>query len=94
MSTATAAIRNTRLDFRLAADHKALIEQASQVQGQTVSDFAVSTLVRAALLTIEQASATRLSQRDGKVFLAMLDRSAKPNAALKRAARRYTAARA
>ncbi|MHC4610013.1 MAG: type II toxin-antitoxin system TacA family antitoxin, partial [Planctomycetota bacterium] len=48
--------QKARLDFRLRADHKALIEQAASVQGQTVTDFGVANLVKAAHETIQQAT--------------------------------------
>ena len=58
--------------------------------GQTVSDFAVSTLVQTARKVLHDQSVTTLSERDRKRFLALLDDpSAKPNKALIAAARRY-----
>jgi uncharacterized protein (DUF1778 family) len=80
---------NTRLDFRVKPEHKSLIERAASVEGQTVTDFAVATLVRAAHETIERAALQALSARDSRIFLQMLASDAPPNAALKAAARRY-----
>ncbi len=37
--------RDARLNFRLSADLKEVIEEAAASLGQSVSDFAVSTLV-------------------------------------------------
>ena len=82
--------RETRLDFRLSSDLKEVIEQAAASLGQSVSDFAVSTLVRQARSVIEQANVTVLSQRDRIRFIDLLDQSdARPNPALTRAAKRY-----
>jgi uncharacterized protein (DUF1778 family) len=79
-----------RLNFRLPSDLKQTIADAAAQSGQTVSDFAVSTLVRAAREILQEQQVTRLSERDRKVFAAMLDdQSAKPNKALIRAANRY-----
>lgn len=83
-----------RLDFRLQSEHKALIERAAGVAGQTVTQFAIATLVKAAHQSIQQASLTELSTRDRDVFLDMLDSSAEPSAALKKAAKRYRSRRA
>ena len=83
----------TRLDFRLQSEHKALIERAASVRGQTVTQFAIATLVKAAHESIQQASLTELSARDRDVFLETLDSTAEPNAALKRAAKRYRSQR-
>ena len=85
---------NARLDFRLNRQVKEVIEQAAAVSGQSVSDFAVSALYRTAKEVLEREQTTRLSNRDRDVFLALLDSDAKPNEALKRAAKRYKSRRA
>lgn len=81
--------QNARLDFRVKPEQKTLIERAAHVEGRTVTDFAVATLIRAAQETIERSTLTTLSTRDAKTFLRMLDADAAPNAALKAAAKRY-----
>ncbi|MGH9172717.1 MAG: DUF1778 domain-containing protein [Vicinamibacterales bacterium] len=81
---------NARLNFRLAGELKQSIEQAAAELGQTVSEFAVSTLVREARDVIEQSRQTRLSNRDRDLFIKLLDEAdARPNEALKAAARKY-----
>jgi len=85
---------DARLDFRLNSQAKEVIEQAAAVSGQSVSDFAVSALYRTAKEVLEREQTTRLSNRDRDVFLAMIDSDAKPNEALKRAAKRYKSRRA
>lgn len=52
-----------------------------------------ATLVKAAHESIRQASLTELSVRDRDVFLETLDSNAAPNAALKKAAKRYRSQR-
>jgi uncharacterized protein (DUF1778 family) len=82
--------QSARLNFRLAPDHKRAIEAAAAALGQTVSDFAIATLVRTAHRVIQEDHATKLSRRDRDTFLAMLDdKSARPNKALRDAAKRY-----
>lgn len=84
--------RDARLNFRLPADLKELIEEAAARQGQSVSDFAVGTLVQAARTIAHQQSVTELSNQDREVFVALLDNNAiKPNRALVRAAAAYKA---
>ena len=78
-----------RLDFRLQREQKSLIERAASVHGQTVTQFAISTLVKTAHESIQQASLTKLSVSDRDVFLEMLDSNVQPNAALKKATTRY-----
>jgi len=71
-----------------------MIEQAASVSGQSLSDFAVASLVQAAQQTIDQATVTRLSQRDRDTFLHLIESDARPNKALKTAAGRYRKRRA
>jgi len=81
---------DARLNFRLAVEFKKTIEDAAAEMGQTVSDFAISTLVQASRRILHEQQVTRLSERDRQLFVAMLDdESTKPNDALKRAAQRY-----
>lgn len=80
----------SRLNFPLPADLKTTIEEAAACLGQSVSDFAVSTLAQTARNIIEQHQVTRLSNRDRDTFMALLDDAdARPNKALKAAAKRY-----
>ncbi len=86
----TNARSDARLNFRLPGELKQVIEQAADHLGQSVSEFAVSTLVRTAHEVIEQREWTDLSNRDRDVFLAMLDDvDAAPNDALVAAAGKY-----
>ncbi len=81
---------DARLDFRLPADVKTTIEAAAACLGQSVSDFAISTLAQTARSVIEQHLITRLSNRDRDSFMALLDDTdARPNKALKAAAQTY-----
>lgn len=58
--------------------------------GQTVSDFAVSTLAQAARQIIQEHHVTRLTLRDWEILNAIIDdTSAAPNEALAAGARRY-----
>jgi uncharacterized protein (DUF1778 family) len=81
---------SARLNFRLAQPLKEVIEEAAAVTGQTVSDFAISTLVQAARQVVEHRDVTELTNRDRDRFIALLDDTSKrPNKALKDAAARY-----
>ncbi len=84
------ARNDARLSFRLPADLKVVIEEAAATLGQSVSDFAVSTLVQTARSVLHQQGVTELSARDRDVFVTLLDDAeARPNRALTEAARRY-----
>jgi uncharacterized protein (DUF1778 family) len=81
---------DARLNFRLAGELKKTIEEAAAQMGQTVSDFAVSTLVQTARRILHDQQVTRLSERDRQLFVQMLDDpSTKPNPTLVKAAKRY-----
>ena len=87
MSTAK---REARINFRLSNELKQTIEDAAAEMGQSVSDFAVSTLVQTARRILHDQQVTRLSDRDRQRFVSILDDSAsKPNDALLAAAKRY-----
>ena len=85
--------RDARLNFRLPTDLKEVIEDAAATLGQSVSDFAVNTLVRQARTVIEQG--TRGPERcnwRGIRFIAPSGttcREARPNPAAPKAAKRY-----
>ena len=86
----TASGNDARLNFRLSSELKRLIEQAAAHTGQTVSDFAVSTLVQNARRVIEECDRTELTRRDRDAFVDLLDNTkASPNQALVAAARKY-----
>ena len=81
---------DARINVRLPNELKQTIEEAASVLGQSVSEFAISTVIREARQVLHDAQITRLSNRDRDRFLSALDDvDAKPNAALKAAARRY-----
>ena len=84
------ARNDARLNFRLPTDLKVVIEEAAATLGQSVSDFAVSTLLRTAHSVLQQQSVTELTKHDRDRFIALLDDAeAKPTKALTEAARRY-----
>lgn len=81
---------DARLNFRLPEELKATIEKAAAQLGQSVSDFAVSTLVRTAREVIREHDVTALSNRDRDIFVSILDDpDATPGEALVTAAERY-----
>lgn len=81
---------DARINFRLSSDLKKTIEDAAAEMGQSVSDFAISTLVQMARRILHDQQITRVSERDRQLFVAMLDdESSKPNDALVKAAKRY-----
>ncbi|MDP3231360.1 MAG: DUF1778 domain-containing protein [Myxococcales bacterium] len=82
------AERTQRLDFRLTASNRKLIERAALLLGQPLTAFAVRVLVEQAEQVIAQDSERKLSARDWKRFLEILDDDT-VTPALARAAKRY-----
>jgi uncharacterized protein (DUF1778 family) len=87
---ASAAKNTARLNFRLPAELKSVIEEAAAATGQSVSEFALSTLLQGSRTVLQQCQITQLSNRDRDKFIAMLDAGeSRPNRALAKAARDY-----
>lgn len=78
-----------RMDFRLGNEHKALIEKAAAYSGESLTGFAVSTLVREARRVVEEHEVVALSARDRDRFLELLDNPPAPREALRLAAQRH-----
>ena len=82
------AERTERLDFRLTSSNRKLIERAALLLGQPLTAFAVQVLVEQAEKVIAQETDRKLSARDWKRFLEVLDDDS-VTPALRRAAGRY-----
>lgn len=78
------------IDFRLPAELKHVVERAAALRGQSIGEFAISTVVENAHRIIEQHQMTELSDRDRDVFLALLDDDhSRPSEALFASVERY-----
>ena len=85
---------DARLTVEFPDELRQTIKDAAAALGQTVSEFAISTVIREARQVLQDAQITRLSNLDRDRFLSALgDADAKPNAVLKAAARRYAESR-
>ena len=81
--------KEVRIEFRTTQAEKDLIARAAHIKGQTLSAYAVSTLLEDASQVIDSATKIELSSRDRELFLALLDSTEEPNQALREAARGY-----
>ena len=72
-----------RITARVSKDVRATLEQAAELLGATVNQFVVQTAYQEAQRIIERESVIRLSQRDARKVLALLDSPPKANKALK-----------
>ncbi|HEY3321351.1 MAG TPA: DUF1778 domain-containing protein [Planctomycetota bacterium] len=85
----TTAAAKGRLDVRIAARDKSLIEKAAAISGKSLSEFLIPMAVRRAKRIIQQSTTITLSERDFRLFLDTLDAEPKPNAALRKAMAEY-----
>lgn len=78
-----------RLEARVSADVKAIIQHAADLTDRSLSDFVVSSALAAAKQTIEEHEVIVLSARDSVLFVEALLNPPGPNEALLAAADRY-----
>jgi uncharacterized protein (DUF1778 family) len=71
---------DAQVDFRLSGPAKAAIEEAAALTGQSLSEFAVSTLLQRANEVLEAKHIRTLSQRDAAFSEGVGRRSAQPSA--------------
>jgi uncharacterized protein (DUF1778 family) len=83
-----------RINFRVDSSKKQTIERAAAIKGLSLTDFAVTTLVREADHILRQQEVLTLSDRDRDAFLHALQRPPKPSGRLLRAAAAYRKAQA
>ena len=83
------SIRAARLDIRLNQQAKEKIEQAAAVSHQSITDFVVTSLLRASEEALERQQLIQLTNRDRDRFLAALETDVRPNRALRKAAERF-----
>jgi len=81
--------KQARLGVRLSNEHKARIERAAAMTGQTVNSYVTSELLRRTDEILEQEEVRYLSNAARDQFLALLDGEHEPNEALKAAAMEY-----
>jgi len=81
--------RAERLEARVTAEQKNLIERAAALQGRSVTDFVLTSVQDAARRAIEEHSQLALSVRDSEVFVDALLSPKPVNDRLRGTVRRY-----
>jgi uncharacterized protein (DUF1778 family) len=89
MSSARGRVRAERLETRVTAEQKALIERAANLQGRTVTDFVLTSVQDAARRAIEAHQRLDLSVRDSEAFVEAMLNPEPVNARLRDTVRRY-----
>jgi len=81
-------LKKQRIDLRLNADDKSMIEEAAALTNQSISQFMVSTAAIRAEEIIEQHRRLILSEESWNRVMEAISNPPTPNARLKRAANR------
>ena len=82
-------VRAQRLETRVTAEQKTLIERAAALQGRTVTDFVLTSVQDAARRAIEEYQQLELSVRDSEAFVEALLNPKPVNDRLRDTIRRY-----
>jgi len=80
--------RGERLEARLTASQKDLLQRAAELEGRSLTDFVIDAAQTAARNVIRDHELLVLTARDGEVFVNALLNPPAPNAKLRRAFRR------
>ena len=88
-SSVSGRVRGERLETRVTADQKRLIEHAAALQGRTMTDFVLTSVQDAARRAIEEHKVLELSLRDSHAFAQALIEPAPVNDRLRDTIRRY-----
>ena len=81
--------RDARLEARVSAAQKFLLQQAAALSGRTLSEFVVASAQDAARRVIAEHESIRLSREEQLAFVQSLLNPVEPNQRLKRAAKAY-----
>jgi len=78
-----------RITARVSDSVRMTLEQAAELSGATVNQFVVQTAYQEAQRLIERESVIRLSQKDARKVLSLLDQPPKPNKRMKDAVKAF-----
>jgi uncharacterized protein (DUF1778 family) len=81
--------RGARLEARISAAQKAVLQHAAALSGRTLSEFVVVSAQEAASKVIQEHESIRLSRAEQTTFVKALLAPAAPGAALRKAASAY-----
>lgn len=79
----------TRITARVTETMRETMEQAAELMGATLNQFMVQIAYLEAQRVIERESVIRLSQKDARKVLSLIDTPPKPNKLLKQAVKEF-----
>jgi uncharacterized protein (DUF1778 family) len=82
--------QHARIEVRVSPKQKRLFERAAELEGVTLTDFAISSMQRAATTAVQEYTRIELSERNQKAFVEALLNPPEPNEALREAAKAYS----
>jgi uncharacterized protein (DUF1778 family) len=82
---------SARLEARISAEQKRLFQRAAAVRGVTLTNFVLTSAHEAATRAVQEDELLSLATHERQRFIDALLKPPAPNAALRRAARRYRA---
>ncbi|MFZ0956888.1 MAG: DUF1778 domain-containing protein [Candidatus Sulfotelmatobacter sp.] len=85
-----AAPQQARIEARVSLKQKQLFERAAEIEGVTLTDFAISSMQRAAVSALQEHTRMELSERNQRAFIEALMNPPAPNEALRKAAKAYS----
>lgn len=71
--------KSARIETRVSAEQKEMIERAAAYQGRSVSDFILGNIEQAAKLVIEEHEQIRLNREQSRILISALLSPAAPN---------------
>lgn len=85
----TERTRGERLEARITAEQKILIQRAAELEGRSVTDYVIASVQDAARRTVEAHETIVLSAADSRAFVDALLDPPHVNARLRESVRRY-----
>jgi uncharacterized protein (DUF1778 family) len=85
-----AVSKQARIEARISPRQKRLFERAAAIEGVTLTDFAITSMQRAATHAVQRHTIMELSERNQRTFVDALINPPEPNAALRKAAKAYS----
>jgi uncharacterized protein (DUF1778 family) len=84
-----ASPQQARIEARVSPEQKELFERAAAIEGVTLTDFAISSMQRAAARVVQEHTIMELSVHNQRAFVEALQNPPEPNEVLREAARTY-----
>jgi uncharacterized protein (DUF1778 family) len=81
--------KDARIELRLKPQDKNILEQAAELIGVSLSSYLLAHALPAARRELDQVGPLILSNEDRDMFLKLIAKAPKANAALKKAIKRY-----